>query len=217
MQGKDSQKKESRNKKRYDRIEQITDNRFLNLYHIYARSVSGQPFDYFAASRNDREHLKHQTHSMQPEGMAVYALRKDNPEQIVLIRQYRYPLDAYIYELPAGLIEAGESAGEAAIREMKEETGLDFTVYEGGRDYYRRPFFLAPGMTDESGSLVYGYASGVPGREGQEDSEDIEILFADKEKVRCILQNERVTIRAAFLLMQFLQADPSDPFHFLTV
>lgn len=53
-----------------------------------------------------------------------------------MIRQYRYPLDDYLYELPAGLIDEGEGPSEAAIREMKEETGMDFEVYEGGNAAY---------------------------------------------------------------------------------
>ena len=41
-----------------------------------------------------------------PEGMAVYAVTEDG-EKLVLVRQYRYPVNDYLYELPAGLIRAG--------------------------------------------------------------------------------------------------------------
>jgi ADP-ribose pyrophosphatase len=43
--------------------------------------------------------------------------------EIVLQKQYRPPLDKIVIELPAGLIDAGETAEQAAIRELKEETG----------------------------------------------------------------------------------------------
>lgn len=43
--------------------------------------------------------------------------------EIVLQKQYRAPLDKIVIEVPAGLIDAGETAEEAAVRELKEETG----------------------------------------------------------------------------------------------
>lgn len=43
--------------------------------------------------------------------------------EVVLIRQYRPPVDRYVIELPAGLIDRDESATDAAHRELKEETG----------------------------------------------------------------------------------------------
>ena len=90
---------------------------------------------------------------MRPEGMAVYAVTEDG-EKLVLVRQYRYPVNDYLYELPAGLIEPEETASEAACREMIEETGWKLEVYEGGEPAFRRGFFLAQGLTDESGSMI---------------------------------------------------------------
>lgn len=201
--------------KKYDGVEKLTDNPYLNLYHIDARTSKGHSFDYYFASRNDETHIKHKTHSRKPEGMAIYAVLQEEPDKIVLLRQYRYPINDYIYELPAGLVEDGETSDEAAVREMKEETGLTLAVYEGGQTYYRQPFFLAQGMSDESGCMIFGTASGSVCKDKQEDSEDIEVVFADKLEVRRILSQERVTIRAAFLLMQFLQMEEESPFAFL--
>lgn len=45
-------------------------------------------------------------------------------DEIVLTRQYRYPIDQWIYDLPAGGGNLGESPIDAAIRECEEETGL---------------------------------------------------------------------------------------------
>ena len=203
-------------KKKYESVTKLTENPFLNLYQIDAIARDGAHFDYYFASRNDGEHIKHKTHSMQPEGMAIYALTEDGTK-IVLVRQYRYPINDYIYELPAGLIEPDENASEAAVREMAEETGLTLKVYEGGAACLRRGFFLAQGMTDESGSMIYGTVAEETGRQQLENTEDMEVVLADREMVKKILETERITVRCAYLLMQFLQADPKTPFRFLEI
>src|SRR6478752_4352848 len=43
--------------------------------------------------------------------------------QILLIRQYRYAADGYLYEIPAGRLNSGENPRDCAVRELKEETG----------------------------------------------------------------------------------------------
>jgi len=46
-----------------------------------------------------------------------------NKEDIVLVKQYRYPLDRITYEIPAGKIDKNETPCECAARELEEETG----------------------------------------------------------------------------------------------
>lgn len=202
-------------KERCAQITKLTDNAYLNLYHINAKTKLGKAFDYYFASRNNEDKLKANTHSQQAEGMAIYSVLQDDPGKIVLIRQFRYPLNDYIYELPAGLIEEGEKAEDAAVREMKEETGLELLVYEDGADYFRRPFYMAQGITDESDQMVFGYAKGTVDNKGQEDSEDIQVLFVDKTEAKRILAEERVSMRAGLMLLQFLNTNEDAPFSFL--
>lgn len=55
----------------------------------------------------------------------------DQSPRIVLQKQWRAPADAVVIEIPAGLMDPGESAEECALRELKEETGYVGKVMEG--------------------------------------------------------------------------------------
>ncbi len=201
--------------KKYTNIHKLSDNRFLNLFKLDALTDSGRPFDYFFVSRRKAEEIKLLTGDSAAEGVVIYPILRDDPDKIVMIRQYRYPLGDYLYELPAGLIDAGETPDIAAVRELKEETGLSFEVYTGGDAAYRRPFFMGAGFTDESCNAVFGYASGAISHDQLEDTESIRVLIVDKEEAHRILREEKVSIRAAYLLMNFLHSDKSAPFQFL--
>jgi ADP-ribose pyrophosphatase len=67
----------------------------------------------------------------------------DDP-QILLIRQYRYAADGYLYEIPAGRLDAGEAPADCAARELKEETGCT-----AERVVHLLSFYTTPGFTDE--------------------------------------------------------------------
>lgn len=58
----------------------------------------------------------------QQDYLAVVALTADG--RIPLVRQYRPAVEAFTWELPAGLVERGEDAAETCRRELQEETGL---------------------------------------------------------------------------------------------
>ena len=200
---------------KYTNIHKLSDNKFLNLFKLDALTDTGRKFDYFFVSRRKAENIKLLTNDMKAEGVVIYPIWKEEPDKIVLIRQYRYPVGDYLYELPAGLIDGDEKPEEAAVREMKEETGLDFEVYYGGNEAYRRPFFMGAGFTDESCNAVFGYASGTIGRDDMEDTETIQVVIADKMEAARILKEEKVSLRAAYLLMNFLHSNREAPFDFL--
>ena len=194
-------------------IEKKTSNRFLNFYEFEAIHRDGKITPYYVASRaKDTPDLKAVSHENKPDGVILYGVYGDNKDQVVLIRQYRYPLGGYCYEFPAGLVEDGEDMLEAAIREMYEETGLTFTPVEAGA--YSRPFFTTIGMTDESCGTVYGYCSGTPTNCNQEASEEIQVVIADRDECKRILKEENVAIMCAYMLMHFI-ASKGDPLTFL--
>ncbi len=191
----------------------LTDNRYLNLYELDAQFRDGSSAPYYVASRRKSvDSLKAVTHDNHPDGVILYGVHGEQKDRVVLIRQFRYPTNGYVYEFPAGLVEAGEDMLDAGVREMYEETGLEFTPVEGGA--YSRPFFTTVGMTDESCGTVFGYCKGEPTNAHQEGSEDIEVILADRDECRRILKEENVAIMCAYMLMHFI-ATEGDPLAFL--
>lgn len=196
-------------------IEKVTDYRFLNMYVLDAETKTGRRRPYFVASRAKRiEDLKIKTRNNHPDGMIIYSLYGEKHDKVVLVRQYRCSIDDYIYEFPAGLVEIGEDAKEAAKRELKEETGLDFVPVTAG-EAYTKPFYTTVGMTDECCGTVYGYAYGTPSQALLEDSEEIELVLADRDECRRILKEEKVAIMCAYMLMHFIHSKKENPFAFL--
>lgn len=195
---------------RVNGIKKLTDNRFLNLYELDARFRDGSRAPYYVASRRKtNDQLKAVTHDNHPDGVILYGVYGEKKDKVVLIRQFRYPINGYVYEFPAGLVEPGEDMVEAGVREMREETGLDFIPVSSSK-----PFFMTVGMTDESCGTVYGYCTGTPTAANQEGTEDIQVVLADRAECKRILKEENVALPCAYMIMHFI-ASQGDPLKFL--
>ena len=176
----------------------MTDEKFLNLYKLHAENKKGELLQYLVASRaKEVGDLKAITHEEKPDAVAMVGVMKD--EKIVLIKQYRYAIGDYLYEFPAGLVDDGEDIYETAIREMKEETGLNFVPMK--TKYSSRAFYSSAGMTDESCSIICGKVSGTVSTDKNESTEEIEVVLADEDEIKRILKEEKVCVKTALVLM----------------
>ena len=194
-------------------VKKLTDNRFLNLYELEATFRDGSSAPYYVASRRRGvDDIKAVTHDNKADGVILYGVYGEKKDRVVLIRQFRFPINGFVYEFPAGLVDPGESLLEAGVREMKEETGLDFEPVD--TPDWSRPYFTTIGMTDESCGTVFGYCSGEPSDTGLEGTEEIQVVLADREECKRILREENVAIMCAYMLMHFI-ASEGDPLEFL--
>ncbi len=115
--------------------------------------------------------------------VAIVAL--DGEGNVLLVRQYRLPVQQSLLEIPAGGVDPGETAEEAAQRELQEETGQ-----RAGRLERLSGFFLSPGYCDEYMDLYLATAL-EPSALAADVDESIEVVWLPlAEALRLIERGE---------------------------
>jgi ADP-ribose pyrophosphatase len=95
---------------------------------------------------------------VQHAGSAVM-MAVDARGRVLLVRQYRLPARAMLWELPAGRLDPGEKPLQAARRELEEETGYRARTWKKLRSLYPSPGYVAEKMTVY---LATGLIKGAP-------------------------------------------------------
>ena len=119
-----------------------------------------------------------------PGAVAILPVLEDG--SIVFVKQYRYPLDSILYEIPAGKLELNEDPLECATRELSEETG-----YSASKWSKLTTIATTPGFTDE---IIHLYlAEGLELHEQHtDDDEFIEVVTIGQDDVRKMLLSETI-------------------------
>lgn len=118
-------------------------------------------------------------------------------EKIVFIRQYRAVIEKYIWELPAGKLDAGERPASCAKREVEEETGYSI------RNLKRLGFiYTTPGFCDEKIHIFK--AECYKKKEPSTDSDEmIEVKELTKKEVRSLFKNGKLTDSKTIAALSF--------------
>ncbi|RKU46412.1 hypothetical protein DL546_005684 [Coniochaeta pulveracea] len=101
----------------------VEEAKWVTLKRISYTDQVGKARTWEAASRKTRGKS-----GVDAVAMGNILLHPSKPPSTLIVIQYRPPLDSYTVEWPAGLIDAEETAEEAAVREFKEETGYECKV-----------------------------------------------------------------------------------------
>lgn len=126
--------------------------------------------------------------------VVMIVLNKEHTKMLIN-REFRLSVNDWVYNLPAGLIDKGESVEEALKRELKEETGLDVV-----RIIRTLPAsFCSVGESNTTTILSYIEATGTLHNDGN-PVEEIEPLWIDKDRAREILKSDRIASRTQILL-----------------
>lgn len=193
-------------KNKVQNLETLAQTKFLSLYNANYTNKGGNKKTWTIATRKTKEALEEQFFNGKEDkvdAVVILAYHKDE-KKLVAIRQFRIPLNNYVYELPAGLIDNNDDIISTVKRELKEETGLD--LEDVMEEKIGQKLYLSPGMTDESVSLVYCTCSGEVSDENLEEDEDIEtVLLSREDAIKILNSGERCDIKFFMALQSFIQ------------
>ncbi|XP_037098931.1 ADP-sugar pyrophosphatase isoform X1 [Syngnathus acus] len=136
------------------------------------------------------------------DGVGIIALLKRtlHKDCVVLVKQFRPPMGCFTLELPAGLIDAGESAATAALRELKEETG-----YKGEVVGVTPVTCLDPGLSNCTTQIVMVNINGdemenINPTQQLGDGEFVEVVLVPLDefqmKIDELLKKEKIVVDA---------------------
>ena len=117
---------------------------------------------------------------------AVVIAPIDVDGSVVLVRQYRYPVEEALLEAPAGIVEPGEDPDYCAQRELQEETG-----YRSGDLRSLGGFWTSPGFCSE---YMYAYVARdlSPSRLEMDYDEDIEVERYPLTEIPAMIRDGRI-------------------------
>jgi ADP-ribose pyrophosphatase len=117
---------------------------------------------------------------------AVVVIPRPAPDQLVLVRQYRHPLGRQSWEVCAGGIDPGEMPHDAALRELREETGFRARSLRRLWSAYSAPGFCSELLHFfETDDYEIGEAQNV-------DEEDIEIATFSLAQLREMIERDEL-------------------------
>ena len=127
---------------------------------------------------------------------SVVILPMPAPDRIILVRQYRYTIDRWIWELPAGSLKRGEDPARAAARECEEEIGLVPRSVRRMRSFYPTPGFCDEEMIFFRCTDLHPPAADSTAK--KDEDEDLEPRdFSIEDARRLVIDGEIVDLKTA--------------------
>ena len=163
-------------------LRKIHEGKFLTYYVADFLNEDNKIKSYEFISR-DKNLTKDTFGKNKPAGVGMVCYSKDR-SKVLLQKEFRLATNHWVYNFPAGLIDEGETAEEAAKREIKEETGVDVIKIEA----VLSPSYASQGTSDELMQIVIAICDGEIHNSTFAD-EEIVANWYTKEEVRKLIQD----------------------------
>lgn len=120
-----------------------------------------------------------------PTSACAFAITEDN--DVILIKQYRYPLNEILLEIPGGFIDEGEQPMQAIERELLEETGYSFSSF-----HYLGITAANPGLLDNFTHMFIALGGKRTAVQSLDANEEIEIVLKPLQEVKSMLMHNEI-------------------------
>ncbi len=182
-------------KHKLQKVTKQTNNKYLNLYAL----TYDDKINYYIASRRAEHELAIVKQEDKTDAVRVVPyFYQDDKLKVVVIKEFRYPVNRYIYQLPAGLVDDGETEEEAVRREIKEELGADIVSIT----LSEKAGYVSAGMTDEK--IAHFWANVKLGNEPElGEGEDISVEIIDFEDIINFVENNEIALVSKMQLKAF--------------
>ncbi len=184
---------------KFVKLKKIANTKYLKLYS--AQYKDGPLKEYFFVTRRHKKDVQKPDYC---DAVKILPYIKKTNE-IVFIKNFRYPLNTYIYELSAGLIDKGETEEEAVKRELLEEIGADIKKLKR----FIKPSFISVGLTDETNALYFAEVV-LSHKQDLDDIEDITIERVKLDKVDEYIKTHNVDIVSSIMAQYFVLSKQSN-------
>lgn len=170
-------------------IEKKTEGKFITRYDLEYETVDHKKKIYEMISRNKNLSSYEELHGNKPDAVVIIATNEAG-DKILLDKEFRLAPGEWVINFPAGLIDAGETPEESAVRELREETGLELYEINDFLDMS----YSAVGFSNEINVCVIGKARGEF-HESSSTVEEIEPGWYTKAEVRELLKKYKFAAR----------------------
>ena len=182
-------------------VKKLTNERFLNLYDLEYEH-EGKIIHWTVASRNKPENLVCVSGKNKPDTVCIIPKVIENGEEyIILTKEYRQPLNDYVYSFPAGLVEEGEDVYECCARELQEEIGAEEI---SDVNQLTGVCYNSEGMTDESVVVIEVTVTKL-GKQNLQDHEDIKVFKVKVKDLPKFVQGKRLSTKAGIYIPMVVQ------------
>lgn len=177
------------------RFEKVRDGQYLKNYEITYLNKSGREKKYEIVSRRELQGIEDV--GGKPSGVSIVATCEG---KLLLLHEFRMGLNRTIYNLCAGMLEAGETIENCIARELYEETGLRLKTIQK----ILPPSFAAVAISDVTTYIAFVEAEGTF-EDHSSENEQIEARFYTKEEVSKLLETEPFSSRAQMAAYYFAE------------